>query len=219
MADFRGHYQYKYFPFDIQPLTIRFYNINKTKAEMIFVPDIFPVINIMDQAQTATTPKSYLFGWDIDSISHYQDTINSNTMRKYIAPFSRFNTELRLKRTEIFSALKVILPLIILIAVLYIAYDIPYQFLIIRILMAAAAIVITWVYHKKLLSLFFENHINIEYVFYGVYVMSFFSILISVIIYFQHRLYLIPEPKWATNVGKAIHPVILFVFLMLWIFN
>ncbi|MDM8540618.1 ABC transporter substrate-binding protein [Desulfococcaceae bacterium HSG9] len=219
-ADFKSDFSLHDYPFEQHNLPIRFYHTSLVKNSLVLVPDVLGM-PVQHEKNIGKTRLNAVTGWVINNISFYQDVLNyipgfgikkEDDYRKAVQ-YSRFNAQIRIKRNDNSAAVKKFLPLLMIIACLYLIYFMPYEWHLVRLLVILSVLLITGAFHYKYLNNFTVQYITpFEYVLLAVYALLLLAILISILIFIRYSRngkQKVNDPKFKLMmyVGKIMHPL------------
>jgi branched-chain amino acid transport system substrate-binding protein len=222
---FKGHFDFKRYPLDIQRLPIKLRHQTLTRDKLIYVVDTLGM-DIGGKLGTLAMQEKFernnvftIGGWEVKSIAFYQNSRKSDSTlgmpelfgSQQRIEYSQFNAYVEIERHVLSFILKNLLSVIFVVALGYLAFYISdfYTGLFLNINM----IISTSLFHLNLTSQL--NNISyvvlIEYVFYMVYMLAIFAIIIQVIIYvhandkeLEHQL---------RSFGKVSYPIFIILIL------
>ena len=214
-ADFKGDFSLRDYPFEQHNLPIRFYHTSLIKNSLVFVPDVLGM-PVQHEKNIGKTKINAVTGWVINNVSFYQDVLNyipgfgikkKDDYRKAIQ-YSRFNAQIRIKRNDNSAAVKNFLPLLMIIACLYLIYFMPYEWHLVRLQVILGVLLINGAFHYKYLADFSVQYITpFEYSFLTVYGLVILSVLISTLIFVRYRKGGDLKIKQMMYAGKIMHPL------------
>ncbi len=209
-ADFKGDFNPRDYPFDVETLRIRFYDKSRSRNKMIYLPDILQPASgaLPDQEPLPSTA-----GWQVAGVSCYEAIKDIAFSEKVSIPYSQFNVAVALQRTDrMGSALKLLLPLGALTALLFFSHYLPPDSLSRRGLIYAGIAAAAGMYHLHLHQRFPGKGLDIEHVYYVVYGLLVWAAAISAIGYGAGRMGLGPQKiQRLQQLGKIGYPIILLI--------
>ncbi len=208
-ADFRNDFDFHDYPFDDQRLRISFRHAGHTRDKLIYAPGT-------SESRGKITRLNPVTGWGIKDMQFYQDIITVSTVgdRDFADPqdlisYSRFNAEISIRRKGYDIVSRYFLPVLVIALALYMAYFIPYEQYIARVLAIMFSLAAISFYHRKLLSDIETGYWSIaEYAIFTVYGLLSMCVVISIVIFSLSRGKRVDKIKQLNRTGKILHFVI-----------
>ncbi|MCV6639505.1 ABC transporter substrate-binding protein [Candidatus Albibeggiatoa sp. nov. NOAA] len=224
-TSFKGHFNFKRYPLDIQRLPIKLRHQTLTRDKLIYVVDTLGM-GVDGKLGTLAMQDKFernnvftIGGWQVRNIAFYQNSRKSDSTlgmpelfgSQQRIEYSQFNAYVEVERHVLSFILKNLLSVIFVVALGYLAFYITdfYTGLFLNINM----IISTSLFHLNLSSQL--NNISyvvlIEYVFYMVYMLAIFAIMIQVIMYVHAD-----DDRFEQNLrtfGKVSYPIFIVLTL------
>jgi branched-chain amino acid transport system substrate-binding protein len=222
---FKNDFDFHPFPFDHHKLNIKFRHRNLTNNKLTFISDAIGMSHKKSKQLSIS-------GWDITNKICFKDMITNQSSfgdsdlfnKENTIKFSRYNAEIHIKRKIWSYLVKNLFVMFMLLCVTYLTFFIPPDQFSIRISICMSAFITTAFSHIKTgSSLPCDYILAIEFAFFGVYLITAISILISIICY---KLYQVENNttfsdstktqafdrrKMTTLFGLIAHPVTILV--------
>ena len=223
-AEFRMDIDYHDYPFQKINLPIMLRHRQLKRDKLIFVVDTFGLKTKKEsedvgikgfQADTGLIIKNQSF---YQSVSSNASTLGNPTNFKspQTNSYSKFNAFIELKHKNIVFIIKVLLPLIVMVLILYAQCFVPAKHLWIRLLFSLSIFTGNSFYHVRYLNQLTVNYITaVEYLIFLLYILVLFGVFESVLSYILLEKENNRMVRILANIGKISYPVILF-FSVLW---
>ncbi|MFC1886832.1 hypothetical protein ACFLZM_07235 [Thermodesulfobacteriota bacterium] len=218
-AEFKTDFNLHAYPFISHVLPIRFRYTSNTDDRLIHVADISGLSELRIRRNgEQKTEFSALPGWHIKEMSYYRDNILKNTSlghpifsdATHRTSMGQFNVQIRLEKERGKDIIKIFLPSIIMLAVLYLIYFVPPHRLMARMLVGMAVMITNATFHLKLLSDIPVAYLTfLEYVLLTIYLFISMSVFISVIIYRTHQRGDAVRSANLMRAGRIIYPCLM----------
>lgn len=167
LGEFKTDFNFYTYPFDAQSLKIRFHHKDKTRNNMVYVPDI---PGMEDENRGERIAIKELEGWKISNIWSHQDirSISSGSYQK--TEYSEFNAVIQIKRKWPGFIFKNFFPIFMVFLMLYAVCMVPFVYPAIRALILITGTLISASYHFMLLQNLSVNYLLIiEYALFAFY--------------------------------------------------
>lgn len=193
-ADFKEKFRFDNYPFDSQELAVRFRHLNLTRKDLIYVVDVVGMRDTVAQDVINNWKKSKVFetisDWKVKRVDFFPSiTINDSTLGnpKFFGldtnlEYSRFNTEIKIKRDIISFSIKNLLPLLFFVAVSYLLLFLPFENISIEAVSGTLLAIVF--FHLSLLDSLPEGIgyvVALDYGFYVIYTLIGLELLLVVI--------------------------------------
>lgn len=209
-SDFKETFDLSRYPFDTASLTVRFYDQNRSRQQMIFLPDI------LQPPFGETTHKEWmpsLFGWRGAGLKCFETIKTIFLSEKLSAPFSEYVVRVLLKREQAPGlAARFLTPLILLCGLLYLSHFIsgkgrgP-----LGILYTGVTFIIA-MYHLLVHTHFPGAAMHMRYIFYMLYGLAFLSATITLVALFMEKEGVnLAKIRVLRQAGRIGFPLLLFI--------
>ena len=187
IADLKTDSKAAAYPLDRHTLRISFRHNNETRKELIYIPDVIGMNGSVGKKNRGETLLEKLFGWEISEIVSRQNLETIQDENKENISYSRIDTEISIHRHGRGMLLgKILLPFLYIMALSYFLFCISPERIWIRLFVQLALLFLT-VEIRILYKYIFPGQEIVQYMFYLVVALLFFSALISGGIYWAHR--------------------------------
>ena len=233
-AKFKNKFDLHKFPFDSQTLCIKFRHSKYTKDNLIFIADIIGMRQFIKNEYSRDVDSYSLSGWELQDPIFFQDFIsNSSSLgnpdminSKNTIMFSQFNANIPIKREVISFLSKNVCLILVMLITSYIIYFIPPDQFAIRISIGMSTLLTTAFAHSRLTQRLPVSYLMaMEHIYFGVYLLSMISIVVSVTIYQCYkkstltaidkvlRYKSIKKIGYYTHFGLILHPTLSIIVI------
>ncbi|MDM8564816.1 extracellular solute-binding protein [Candidatus Halobeggiatoa sp. HSG11] len=224
-AKFKSGFQFFDYPFDLQNLQIKFRHPSLTRKKLIYVVDEIGMRQISNEAILKKLARTQAFEsiteWSIQSANFYQDVMkNESTLgnpllfsSKAHIEYSRFNSNILIKRSIISFIVKNMLPVVILLVLSYVVFFMSPKDLTPRIAISLNSLLAVAFFHLKMSSALpgIGYLVALDYAFYAIYIIIVLGLLITLISYKlqpKDSEVIKPKVKLILLVGRIGYPLI-----------
>ncbi|MCP4111175.1 MAG: ABC transporter substrate-binding protein [Desulfobacteraceae bacterium] len=186
-AVFQSDFEFSAYPFDHLILRVQFRHASKTRDELIYVSDVMGMRHFTKDKDEEPGYNA-LRGWEIDSVSFYQNIVTSDSTLGYptffgsknTIQYSQYNAAVQIKRQVMGFLLKNIFSVVIMLMTLYIIYFIPDEQFELRLSIGMGVLMTNAFLHQEVSSSLQVGYVvAIDYAFFVVYILSTMSVVIS----------------------------------------
>ena len=208
IADFKTDYDTDTYPLDRHTLHISFQHTDLTRKELIYVPDVEGLPHTAEKEDKGKMMVKPIPGWDTLDISFSQNIIKMPGPDKKTISYSEFNTDIRIQREgRILLMLKIIFPMIMILAVLYFVFLMPYdlpgnRMLIFSFVVPIIAGIRLW-YGYML-----PGQEIVKHMFLLIYVLTGFSVLISGVSHIMYKRYPAEKVRYLSGLRKILYLIL-----------
>ncbi|MDM8548459.1 ABC transporter substrate-binding protein [Desulfobacterales bacterium HSG2] len=214
-ADFKSVFDFYAYPFDRQVLKISFRHAGKPRSSVIYIPDVLGMPGSLKERVKKIRTEANV-QWYIYDMSFYQDISRVPDHRGYKTDYSQFNGTIRIKRKGVGVIFKFFFPILVMLAISYSIYFIPFDQPGIQVLIFLTVLITSIIFH----ILFFRTVVGdsaIKYAFFTIYALLAMAGFISIPVYHRSRQGK-EKPKFLTRMGKIIHPCVVLIVGSLFIY-
>ncbi|MDM8523242.1 ABC transporter substrate-binding protein [Desulfococcaceae bacterium HSG8] len=195
-AEFKGNFDFHAYPFDRHTLFIRFQHADLTRDKLIFVADRLGMSDLEGEKVIGTAKLNAVSGWVAKKESFYQDIVSN--VSDFGDPaffdsqdrtsFSRFNAAIEIERADPVFILKIFLPILILMVILYAMHFIPPDRLGVRMITFMGVLLTNADCHLRFFADLPVEYISvIGYGFLTLYILVGVSVILSIGAYVLNR--------------------------------
>lgn len=223
-ADFSMDIDYHDYPFQKINLPIMLRHRQLKRDKLIFVVDRFGLQTKKEKEGVGIKGFQTDTGLMIENQSFFQ-SVSSNISTlgnpKYFKSpqknsYSKFNAVVQLKHKNVIFIIKVLLPIIVMVLILYAQCFVSAKHLWIRLLFSLSIFTGNVLYHVRYLNHLAVNYITaIEYLIFLLYILVLFGVFESVLSWILLEKENNKVVKILANIGRISYPVIL-IFAILW---
>ena len=208
-ADFRNETDTYRYPFDRQTIKIEFRHERMPRKNIIFVSDQLEIPGTVPGKKSGKIMNS-LPGWNITRLSRYPDieTVAWGPERNKI-DFSRFNAAIEIHRAVWNLVVKIFLPILAMVLILFFIYDIPLNRIGIRSLLIITVPIINTFYYLKFQGVFLRGYLDIPFL--TIYGLAAIAAVVSITAYTLERHGKVEVSRFLHRAAKVFHPTVTVV--------
>jgi branched-chain amino acid transport system substrate-binding protein len=219
---FKATLNFRMYPFDHQQLQIKFRHKDKTRDQVIYIPDISGMKHTGIKKSTDSNQPSQMKGWEIYKTDIYQSCLTRSSSfgnpslfdQPRQISYSLISMDIGIQRDSLDTAFRTFAPLTVVILLIVLAACIPTNRFNIKTVILLSSLLSTMYYHSKLLSTLQSIKISFaESMVYVVYALICTGVILAIIRYIFYKKGFEKLLKGIFIVEFVAFPIVLFIFV------
>ena len=224
-GDFKIDFDFKDYPFDRQALNLEFRHVSLTRDKLIYIANSF---GMPDPGNKHSEKAINLKEWHIRGSSFKENIINNVSSMdapgifdsQNMTIYSQCSAGIIISKKPADVIPKTFLPIIILLAILYLIYFVGVDKFLVRMIIPLSVLIATAFYHiRLLLHLRVEYMTALEYAYFTIYILVALSLIIVLLINYFHNQKDAKKITIISYAGMITHPLISLILFSWYIFR